>query len=112
MPFPENWVFPNRLGDPMDMSTFGRRVISPILKTKGIIWKGLYSGRRAAGTLLTQLTGDAIAAQYVLRHSNLSTTTAFYVKPVKEEAISGMKLLEEKIADRFKLPATSAQESL
>jgi integrase len=90
----DGWVFPNRLGDPMEMSGFARRVIAPVLKAQGIVWKGLYAGRRAAGTLLTQLTGDALAASYVLRHKNLATTTAFYVKPVRTAADEGMKALE------------------
>jgi integrase len=100
-PSPENWCFPNRNGGPMEMNGFCRRVIMPILRTKNIEWHGLYAGRRAAGTLLTQLTGNAVAAQYVLRHANLGTTEAFYIKPSREEAVTGLRLLEEKLAGRF-----------
>src|SRR5205823_9687589 len=50
------------------------------------------AGRRAAGTLLTQLTGNAVAAQYVLRHSDLAMSTAFYAKPSREEAVTGLRL--------------------
>jgi integrase len=96
----EGWVFPTRLGTPMEMSGYARRVIAPALEAKNISWKGLYAGRRAAGTLLTQLTGDALAASYVLRHKNLATTTAFYVKPVRTAALAGMKAVEEAWANR------------
>jgi hypothetical protein len=46
------------------------------------------------------LTGNAVASQYVLRHKNLSTTTAFYVKPVQTAAVTGMRLFEERLANR------------
>lgn len=98
----QGWVFPNRFGDPMDLSGLMRRVVIPICKAKRLSFHGLYAGRRAAGTLLTQLTGNAVAASYVLRHKNLATTTAFYVKPIREEAVTGMRLLEEKVAGKFK----------
>lgn len=42
----------------------------------------------------------AVAAQFVLRHKNLTTTTAFYVKPVQTAGLEGMKLVEEKLATR------------
>ncbi len=92
----------------MEMNGFCRRVIVPILAPKNIPWHGLYAGRRAAGTLLTQLTGNAVAAQYVLRHANLGTTEAFYIKPSREEAVTGLRLLEEKLAERFKPKALSS----
>jgi integrase len=94
------WVFPNRSGNPMQMEGFQKRVIAPVLKEKKIAWHGLYAGRRAAATLLVQLTGNAVAAQFVLRHKNLSTTTAFYVKPVQTAAEEGMRLVEATLANR------------
>jgi uncharacterized membrane protein YfbV (UPF0208 family) len=96
-----DWLFPSNRGDrPINISQFAQRVIAPVLKAKNIAWHGLYAGRRGAATLLVQLTGNAVASQYVLRHKNLSTTTAFYVKPVREEAVEGLRLLEAKLAER------------
>jgi integrase len=100
------WVFPNRSSKPMQMEGFQKRVIAPVLaanaalKEKKIAWHGLYAGRRAAATLLVQLTGNAVAAQFVLRHKNLTTTTAFYVKPVQTAGVEGMKLVEETLVSR------------
>jgi integrase len=94
------WVFPNRANEPMEMGGYCKRVIVPILKNKKITWHGLYAGRRSAATLLVQLTGNAVASQYVLRHKNLATTTAFYVKPVQTAAVEGMRLMEESLANR------------
>jgi integrase len=86
------WVFGN--GRPGDPTSISRYRIKPILKGKGIVWKGLYAGRRGAGTVLTQLTGDALAAQQILRHKNLAVTTTHYVKQIPVAGIKGMKLLE------------------
>lgn len=99
------WMFENNVGEPMDMSSFASRVIVPLLKQRNILWRGLYAGRRSAATLLVQLTGNAVAAQYILRHKNLSTTTTFYVKPVRDEAVSGMKALETFLRGRKVLAA-------
>lgn len=102
------WVFPNRSGKPLDMSSFSKRVIASVLKAKGIEWHGLYAGRRSAATLLVQLTGNAVAAQYVLRHKNLSTTTGFYVKPVQSAALEGLKLVEDLLKQRKEQRALAA----
>jgi integrase len=105
-----DWVFPNRSNNPMEMGGFCKRIVIPVLKEKGIKWHGLYAGRRSAATLLVQLTGNAVAAQFVLRHKNLSTTTAFYVKPVSVAGVEGMKLVEETLASRKALQAAAGKQ--
>jgi len=90
----DGWVFPNGKGNPHDLREVQRRLILPSLEKKKLKWKGLYAGRRGAGTILTQLTGNALAAQLILRHKNLAVTTGFYVKPSIEAGVQGMKLLE------------------
>jgi integrase len=95
------WLFPSNRGDrPMNISQYAQRTISPILREKKIKWHGLYAGRRSAATLLVQLTGNAVAAQYVLRHKNIATTQAFYIKPIQSAAVEGMKLVETTLANR------------
>jgi integrase len=103
------WMFPNRSKKPMQMEGFQKRIIAPVLKKKKIAWHGLYAGRRAAATLLVQLTGNAVAAQFVLRHKNLATTTAFYVKPVQTAGVEGMKLVEEALATRKALAESNGK---
>jgi integrase len=106
------WVFPSNRGDrPLDISGFGKRVIAPLVKSKNIKWNGLYAGRRGAATLLVQLTGNAVASQYVLRHRNIATTQAFYVKPVQTAAVEGLRLLESKLAERKTLSVGAGTES-
>jgi integrase len=80
---------------PQQLQTLIKLIIRPKLSAKGLKWKGLYAGRRGAATILTQLTGDALAAKELLGHANLSVTTAKYVKTMPEALLRGMKLLEE-----------------
>lgn len=107
----DGWLFPSNRCDengelkPMILHGLVKRVIIPALNKEKITWRGLYCGRHACATLLTQLTGDATAAQYVLRHKNLATTTAVYVEATQAPAIAGMKLMETKLAERKALAA-------
>jgi integrase len=95
----EGWVFPNAKGKPFDLRTLIGRVIVPTLTAKNIEWKTLYAGRRGAATILTQLTGDALAAKELLRHKNLAVTTDKYVKAIPEALLKGIKLLEAAASD-------------
>jgi integrase len=82
---------------PRDLRTMVQFTIVPTLKAKGIQWKGLYAGRRGAATILTELTGDALAAKELLRHSNIGVTQQKYVKKIPEALMRGMKLLEAEV---------------
>jgi integrase len=95
----EGWVFPNERGGPLNLASFTRIVIRRALKKEKLRWKGLYAARRSAATILTELTGDALAAKEVLRHKDLRVTTANYVKPIPVAAINGLKLLAEQVAE-------------
>ena len=92
----EGWVFQKRGGRPVDMREFCRRRIRPLLAKKSVKWKGLYAGRRAAATILTQLTGNPIAASQLLRHRNMSVTMSAYIKADRAALTSGLRLLEAK----------------
>ena len=93
----DGWIFPrvgHHGGDVTDLRHFCRTVIRPILAKKKVVWKGLYAGRRGAGTALVELTGNLVAAQELLRHKSLTTTAQFYKKRTQTALTSGMKLLE------------------
>jgi integrase len=96
---PSQWMFPNPQDMPIQMGSVQRQIVR-VLEPKKIAWHGLYAGRRAAATLLVQLTGNAVASQYVLRHKNLSTTTAFYIKPVRDAALEGLQQVEDLLRQR------------
>lgn len=90
----EGWMFPNERNRPRDFRDFTQKVMRPAVQAKGLIWKGLYAGRRGAGTMLVELTGNLVAAQELLRHKSLTTTAMFYKKRTQSALVSGMKLLE------------------
>jgi integrase len=100
----EGWCFPTRVGEPHDMTKLAKRVIVPVLEAKGIAWHGLYSGRRSTATLLTQLTGNVIGAQSVLRHKSPNTTEEFYAKLLRESGTQAMQLVESVVTKRLALP--------
>ena len=88
----EGWVFPNGKGKPADIREFCRKRIKAKLKPGQ--WKGLYSGRRGAATILVGLTGSLVPAQELLRHKSLTTTAMFYKKTTASALKDGMKMLE------------------
>lgn len=90
----EGWLFPNERNRPRDFRDFTQEVMRPAVQAKGHIWKGLYAGRRGAGTMLVELTGNLVAAQELLRHKSMTTTAQFYKKQTRSALANGMKLLE------------------
>jgi integrase len=91
----EGWVFCNERGNPQDMKDVVRRTIRPIVLAKKLVWKGLYAGRRGAGTAIIGLTnGNYAAAQELLRHKHMSTTLQFYKKQTTQALSDGVKALE------------------
>jgi len=68
---------------PRDLKTLVKLVIKPALKKKRLQWKG-------AATALVALTGDALAAKELLRHSNIGVTKSKYVKKLPEALARGM----------------------
>jgi integrase len=90
----DGWVFANKFNRPYNLRDVARRIIRPILKKEKLAWKGLYAGRRGAGTILVDLTGNLVAAQELLRHKSLTTTAMHYKKRTENALPSGMRLLE------------------
>jgi integrase len=76
------------------------RRIRPLLTEKKAVWKGLCAGRRTAATVLTQLTGNPIAASQLLRHRNMSVTMTAYVKADRKALTEGLRLMESTAKNR------------
>jgi hypothetical protein len=53
--------------------------------------------RRGLGTNLYRIGAPDKTIQAILRHSNVSTTLSFYVKPVAEDAQAAMQKLEKAV---------------
>ncbi len=91
------WVFPNTSGDtPINIRDYVVAVLRPAVGKKH--WKGLYAFRRGAGTILTELTGNPIAAQQALCHLDLSTTMRHYIKTKRTALAEGIQMLDERLA--------------
>jgi integrase len=90
----EGWIFPNERSKPREFRDFTQQVMRPAVQAKGLVWKGLYAGRRGAGTMLVELTGNLVAAQELLRHKSMTTTALSYKKKTQSALANGMKLLE------------------
>lgn len=92
----EGWVFPNQSGDPINIRDYVVLVLRPAIGKKH--WKSLYAFRRGAGTILTELTGNPIAAQQMLCHLDLSTTMRHYIKTKRSALAEGVQMLDERLA--------------
>ena len=93
----EGWVFPNQLGKgPINIRDYVISVLRPAIGKKQ--WRGLYAFRRGAGTILTELTGNPIAAQQALCHMDLSTTMRHYIKTKRTALAEGIQMLDERLA--------------
>jgi integrase len=84
---------------PADLQNLAARTVRPALSKAKIEWRGWYALRRGAATLATQVECP-LAAKGLLRHSNLATTTAHYIKDVPAETARAV----EKIDAPFQAP--------
>lgn len=89
------WVFKNQSGDPIHIRDYVVKVLRPAIGLKA--WKSLYAFRRGAASILTQLTGNPIAASQLLRHKNISVTMTAYIKADRRALNDGLKQVETEI---------------
>jgi integrase len=88
------YIFAGSTGQPLRIENVLRRDMKPVLEKNEIPWHGWHAFRRGLGTNLNALGADAKTIQAILRHSDVSTTMAFYVKPVAKQSHAAMKKLE------------------
>ncbi len=93
----EGWVFPNQSGEaPICIRDYVVAVLREAIGKKH--WRGLCAFRRGAGTILTELTGNPIAAQQALCHMDLSTTMRHYIKTKRTALAEGIQMLDERLS--------------
>jgi integrase len=95
VPAGNGFIFEGATGKPMRLENVLRREIKPALEKAGLKWLGWHAFRRGLGTNLNTLGADPKTIQTILRHANVSTTQAFYIKPVAAESVKAMKKLEK-----------------
>jgi len=61
-------------------------------------WNGWHAARRGLGTNLYRLGVPDKVIQAILRHSNVSVTLGYYVKPQSEDVIAAMNRFEAEMA--------------
>jgi len=88
------YIFHGTTGKPLRLENVLRRDIKPALDKAKLEWYGWHAFRRGLATNLYQLQAPDKTVQAILRHANVSTTMAYYVKPVAAESHSAMKKLE------------------
>lgn len=97
------WVFPAATDPdkPLDFDNLVNRVIKPTLEKANIAWHGWHAFRRGLGTNLYTLGATDKTVQAALRHANISTTMAYYVKPLPEDSLRAMQALEQAISQEL-----------
>lgn len=101
-------------GKPVDLHNVAARVIVPRLERCAVCdksaaehedgkaghsfaqlpaWRGFYALRRGLGTTATIVEAD-VAAKSLLRHSNIATTRAHYIKSVPAEAVRAVDKID------------------
>jgi integrase len=85
----EGWMFRGeKLLRPLDLDNISRRDIPQHINGA---WFGWHAFRRGLGTRLNEMGVDDKDIQLILRHADVSTTTAYYILPNIERAKAGMK---------------------
>ena len=69
-------------------------------------WHGWHAGRHGLGSNLYRLGVPAKVIQRILRHSNVSITETYYIKPTDDDARNAMKNFELTVPEnrRSELP--------
>jgi integrase len=60
-------------------------------------WQGFHAGRRGLGSNLYRLGVHELVIQKVLRHSNVSTTTSYYIKSTSTDVMEAMAQFEQNL---------------
>jgi integrase len=99
----EGWIFRGeKFKKPLDLDNLSRRGIPQFINGA---WFGWHAFRRGLGTRLNEAGVDDKDIQSILRHADLSTTTAFYILPNHDRAVAGMKKLERALKTKYNIKA-------
>jgi len=95
----DGYIFAGPTGAPLNLANLARRVIKESLKGSGVEWNGWHAFRRGLATNLYRLGVPERTIQAIMRHSNVATTLAFYVKPVSSDSHAAMAKLEKALGN-------------
>jgi integrase len=114
-------IFANAVGKPLALANTEKRVIVPALDRCEVCkkakadhqkadhtykrddsipeWHGWHAARRGLGSNLYRLGVPERVIQRILRHANVSTTAAYYIKAAANDVRDAMAKLERRIAE-------------
>lgn len=92
------WVFASPSGGPLHFGNLVNRTIKPALTKAKLQWHGWHAFRRGLGTNLYTLGTADKTVQRILRHADVATTMAYYVKPVPEDTVRAMQALDRAVS--------------
>lgn len=87
------FVFEGPYFRPLDLATMGSKGIKKALQGSNVDWYGWHALRRGLGTNLHDLGIQDKTIQTILRHSNVSVTQGYYIKPRQNAGVDAMKKL-------------------
>lgn len=94
----DGWVFRGeKMLNPLDLDNLSRRDIPQFVK-----WYGWHAFRRGLATRLNDMGIGAKTIQQILRHANVSTTTAHYIRPDAEHSAAAMKKFDAAVKKLIK----------
>jgi len=64
------------------------------------VWHGWHAARRGLGSNLYHLGVPEKVIQAILRHSNVSVTMTYYVKPLAQDGCDAITLLAEQVQEK------------
>ena len=97
----------NGNGKPRDLDALQRRQMQSVLAAAKIPWKGWHGFRRGLATTLNRMGIDDSVIMRILRHSDVATTQACYIKTLPADAKAAMALFSAKV-EAQKSPLISA----
>jgi integrase len=89
----DGWIFAGATGKPLVLANLLRRDIKPALEKAGLQFKGWHGFRRGVGSNLYALGVADKTIQEILRHANVATTQAFYIKVASASSHAAMRKL-------------------
>lgn len=87
------WIFAGATGKPLVLANLLRRDIKPALDKAGLKWAGWHGFRRGVGSNLHELGVADKTIQEILRHEDVATTQAFYIKVSSPQSKAAMRKL-------------------
>lgn len=99
-PVGQGWVFRGERGGPLNLDNLSRRDIPKHINGA---WFGWHAFRRGLGTRLNEAGVDDKTIQSILRHADVSTTQAYYIKPDHAGGQRGLRKLGEAVQKKYKI---------